>query len=63
MNVTIEDLNMESFTSQKHYIPKDKNYKGKNLKPVLFYCHIKSAFLYYHQQSKTDANMDLYPYK
>ena len=30
MNVTIENLNMESFTSQKHYIPKDKNYKGKN---------------------------------
>ena len=29
----------------------------------VFHCHIKSAFLYYHQQSKTDANMDLYPYK
>ena len=60
MNVTIEDLNMESFTSQKHYIPKDKNYNGKKR---VSYCHIKSAFLQYHQQNKTDANMDLYPYR
>ena len=50
---------MESFTSQKYYIPKDKNYKGKKLKSVLLYFHIKSVFLYEHQQSKTDADMDL----